>query len=139
MDDNERCWIKLFNSLPENQRRWVAAQKAIEIGYGGITHVSELTSLSRTTITRGIKEINSDEDLMEHRTRDIGGGRKKIETINLKIIPELEQILESDVSGDPMNPLLWVSKSIRNIEECLRKRNVDIGRTAVNRLLQDME
>ena len=47
--------IKIFNTLNESQKRWYAAQKAIEIGYGGITKVKALTSMSRTTIQRALK------------------------------------------------------------------------------------
>jgi len=59
----ENYWVKVFNTLNESQKRWYAAQKAIEIGYGGITHVKELTSMSRTTITKGINELKSSEKL----------------------------------------------------------------------------
>ncbi len=139
MNSSEKCWLKLFYSLSENHKRWFAAQKAVEMGYGGITYVNTLTGLSRTTITRGIKEISSNNDLLDGRTRCNGGGRKKVEDVNKKIITTLNDILESDISGDPMNSLVWVSKSIRKIEDELREKNFDVGRTTVNRLLHDMD
>ena len=43
-------WIRTLQSLNEPQRRWFAAVKAKELGYGGVSSVSRATGLSRTTI-----------------------------------------------------------------------------------------
>lgn len=140
MDNTEACWIKLFNSLSENNKRWFAAQKSIEIGYGGTSYISALTGLSRTTIAQGIKEVTSEkDDLLEDRIRHVGGGRKKLERVDSKIISTLKNILESDISGNPMNALMWISKSTRNIEAELKNKKFDVGRTTVRRLLHDMD
>ncbi|VAX33680.1 hypothetical protein MNBD_NITROSPIRAE03-1901, partial [hydrothermal vent metagenome] len=47
-------WLKVFSTLNEAQKRWIAGVEACELGYGGITKVSEATGLSRTTITEGV-------------------------------------------------------------------------------------
>ena len=54
VEELEIYWLKIFGTLNESQKRWYSAQKALEIGYGGVTKVSLLTSISRTTITKGI-------------------------------------------------------------------------------------
>lgn len=48
-----KAWAKLWPNLNEAQRRWCAGQKAIELGWGGITRVQEVTGMSRPTIVKG--------------------------------------------------------------------------------------
>ena len=45
-------WIQGFSFLNEPQKRWFAAIKSQELGYGGVSAVSRATGLSRTTITQ---------------------------------------------------------------------------------------
>jgi transposase len=42
-------WLKVLPTLSEARRRWYAAQRAIELGRGGITRIQELTGISRPT------------------------------------------------------------------------------------------
>ena len=42
--------------LDERQWRLFLASEAISAGYGGVSEVSRITGVSRTTITRGIEE-----------------------------------------------------------------------------------
>ncbi len=52
-------WVKIFNALFENQKRCLGAEKANELGRGGIAKVMALTGLSRNTIKRGMQELES--------------------------------------------------------------------------------
>ena len=71
-------WLKAFQTLNESQKRWFAAQKALEIGWGGILKVRSLTSLSRTTIIKGMDELRGSQELFFYeRVRQPGGGRKR--------------------------------------------------------------
>ncbi len=97
--DNQKIskgWLKVFGTLNEPQKRWFAAEKSMEIGYGGVSIVSRLTGLSRTTITQGRKEIASNKTLsgLENRLRQKGGGRKKMSSTDQKLITTINQILE---------------------------------------------
>jgi hypothetical protein len=56
-------WIKVFDSLNEPQKRWFAATKSIELGYGGVSKVSRATGLSRTTIIQGCHELTNQKSL----------------------------------------------------------------------------
>ena len=70
-----RAWLSLLPILNEAQRRLYVAQKALELGYGGISHLAQLTGVSRPTITKGIKELQA--DIVAQRARVIrknGGG-----------------------------------------------------------------
>ncbi len=48
-------WIKILNTLFENQKRWLAAEKENELGRGEIAKVMTLTGLFRNTIKIGMK------------------------------------------------------------------------------------
>ena len=95
-------WLKVFDTFSESQKRWSAAVKAFELGYGGIACVSTETGMSRTTITHGIKEIKSREVLSSsNRVRSDGGGRKLSVNIDGKLAQNLENILSETTAGDP--------------------------------------
>ena len=49
----------LWPHLDEHARRLVAAGKAVELGYGGISRVSRASGLSRVTLTKGVEELQS--------------------------------------------------------------------------------
>ncbi len=129
-------WIKIFNTLNESQKRWFAAQKAIEIGYGGITIISKLSSLSRTTITKGVKELESITGLKKE-VRKKGSGRKKITVSKSNILEELELIMDANTAGDPMSALKWTCKSTRNIAKELEKKGIKVSYRTVYTLLSE--
>ena len=81
----ERRWLKVFSSLNEFQARLFAADKALDWGRGGISRLSALTGLSRTTITKAVEELEGGRKLVsppEGRVRRVGGGRKKVEQVD---------------------------------------------------------
>jgi len=132
------AWLKAFNTLNEPQRRWFAATKSIEIGYGGISLVSRATGVSRTTITIGCKELMEKASLSksDEPLREKGGGRKKLSLLEPKLIESLNQILEESSAGDPMSNLKWTCKSTRNIAEILSKKGFNISNVSVMNILK---
>jgi transposase len=126
--------------LNEKQRRLLLAAEAISLGYGGIQEISEITGVSRRTISKGIKEIESnDADALEtSRNRKKGGGRKPIEQTQPGIVEAIEQILEAHTKGDPEAPLLWTSKSLRNLESGIKDKGFSADHTTITRLLKEM-
>ncbi|MDR3704206.1 MAG: hypothetical protein P4L56_31450, partial [Candidatus Sulfopaludibacter sp.] len=52
----EGRWLKVLGTLNEYQARLFVADKALDQGRGGISRLSELTGLSRTTITKAVAE-----------------------------------------------------------------------------------
>ncbi|KAF5415698.1 MAG: hypothetical protein C5S38_03745 [Candidatus Methanophagaceae archaeon] len=48
--------------LNERQQRLLTASMANAIGYGGISTLSRMTGMSRTTITPGRKELETPEE-----------------------------------------------------------------------------
>jgi DNA-binding phage protein len=50
-----RYFANMWPHLDEHARRLVAASKAVELGYGGISRVSRACGLSRVTLTRALR------------------------------------------------------------------------------------
>ena len=93
------------------------ADKALDQGRGGISRLSELTGLSRTTITKAVAELSSRKKLAvaeRGQIREAGGGRKKVEDADPGLQVELGKILEETSAGDPMSALRWTNKSTRS-------------------------
>jgi hypothetical protein len=65
--------------LDERQRRLFAGLLAMRRGHGGILAVAEITGLSRTTIRRGLAELQRGVGLTRRGIRKPGGGRKLLE------------------------------------------------------------
>ena len=59
--------------LNEKDRRQVVGLLARQLGQGGVTKMAQVTGLSRNTISRGQRELASDE--CSDRIRAKGGGR----------------------------------------------------------------
>ena len=138
MDQISKEWLKSFRTLNESQKRWFAAVKSLELGRGGITAVSKSTGLSRTTITKGIKEVQSSKkNLDSERIRSVGGGRHTLTKVNDKLLKDLEEILSETTAGDPMSFIRWTGLSVRKISERLSKKGHKIGRSAVYELLEN--
>ncbi len=89
----DKAWLILFNSLNEVQKRRMAALKAKDLGYGGVTTVANQTGFSRTTITKVMKELDLDGDLVSERIRRVGGGQKSISKTDPALYTRLEEIL----------------------------------------------
>jgi len=49
----------------------------VALGHGGIGFVERATRISRSTISRGVRELTSRETLPPERPRRPGGGRKR--------------------------------------------------------------
>lgn len=133
-------WLRVFRSLSEPEKRWLAAIKSLEIGYGGISAVSRETGLSRPTITQGRKEVSSDSSLkqLSDRYRREGGGRKKLVTVDSALVKAIEKILDETSAGDPMGELKWTCKSTRSIAEMLTNQGFEISHSTVMSLLRGM-
>jgi len=102
--------------LNELQVRVYLAAESRSIGWGGKSKIAKLSRVSRRTITKGEKETNAiAEVLSENRIRKKGGGRKKITEHQPQILKTIEELVCAHTVGDPMNPLIWTSKSIRKI------------------------
>jgi len=138
----EKRWLKVLSTLNEFQARLFAADKALDLGRGGISWLSQLTGMSRTTITKAVQELHSGKGLCvppERGARQPGGGRKKLEQIDPRLQQDLRRIVEESTAGDPMSLLRWTRKSTRTIAQELNRLGHSIQADTVRRLLEDMD
>jgi hypothetical protein len=61
--ETESRWLRVLSTLNEYQARLFVADKVQDQGRGGISRLSELTGMSRTTITKAVAELNSGKKL----------------------------------------------------------------------------
>jgi hypothetical protein len=139
----ERRWLKVFRTLNEFQARLFAADKALDLGRGGISRLAlaALTGLSRTTITKAVEELGSGGKLVdpdEGRVRRVGGGRKKVEEVDPDVRELLKKMLQETTAGDPMSLLRWTSKSTRTMAAELTRLGHPVTRVTVARCVDDM-
>ena len=133
-----RKYRALELELTERSRRLWAASEAREIGHGGIALVEEATGVSRSTITRGIRELESGEVLDPGRTRRPGGGRKRATEKAPTLLVDLESLVEPTASGDPDSPLRWTSKSVRRLAGDLTTMGHEVSHVLVADLLHEL-
>jgi transposase len=112
---------QLAPTLDERSLRLFAASEAAALGRGGVSTVSRITGIARTTITRGKHELSAGGNVQPGHIRRSGAGRKKITTIDPTVVEALEQLVEPLSRGDPESPLRWTCKSIRTLAEELTR------------------
>src|SRR5664279_570275 len=96
--------------LNERSRRLFAAAEAKTAGHGGIAATFRATGIARSTIGRGLKDLSGPGPL-SGAVRRPGGGRPALTETDPPLLDDLRRLLEPATMGDPMRPLLWVSKS----------------------------
>jgi DDE family transposase len=122
----------------ERSRRIWAATEARAIGHGGIALVERATGISRSTIQRGLRELDADAPLAPGRTRKAGGGRKHVTTLDPTLLSDLDALVEPTAPGDPDSPLRWSSKSVRTLAVALHALGHHVSHTVVAELLQQL-
>lgn len=137
----ERRWLRMLGTLNEFQARLFVADKALDQGRGGISRMSELTGMSRTTITKAVAELTGRKNLRtadEERIRAAGAGRKKVEEADWQLKEELTRIVEETTAGDPMSALRWTNQSTQSMAEELTRRGHPVSDKTVARCLLEM-
>ena len=143
-DEERITWTASI--LNEAQKRLYLAKEAELLGRGGVKEVARISGLHRNTISNGLSEIHADgfreraESAAESNghMRQEGAGRKKITELYPDIAEAVEKLISKDSFGNPMNPLRWTSRSLRNIAEVLNGRDYKISHVTVGELLEEM-
>jgi len=128
----------LQKELTERQRRLWAASEAMCLGHGGVSLASRATGLSRTTLHRGLRELQSGDTLAENRVRRKGGERKKIKDLQPTLVATLDSMVEPTAKGDPTSPLRWTCKSTRCLTTALQASGFSISHIQVYKRLSEM-
>jgi hypothetical protein len=125
---------RMLPLLDERQRRLFLANEAISYGYGGISLISRISGMSRTTITKAVAELEQGVQI-DGKTRRSGGGRKLAEDNYPGIEEEIRKIIDGKTYGDPMRVLSYTTESLRKIQSELEKADIFIGYVTVGKIL----
>jgi len=125
--------------LDERGLRIFAASEAQAAGRGGIVAVSLVTGIARSTIGRGLKDLEHEAAAWPAgRARRSGGGRKAATVKQPGLLDALNQLIIGAIRGDPQAALLWVSRSQRHLASKLDEQGYRVSANLVGRLLKDL-
>ena len=124
--------------LNERTRRLFAAVEARTAGYGGIAAASQATGIARSTIGRGLKDLD-DPASLSGAVRRPGSGRPALTETDATLLEDLGQLLEPATKGDPMRPLRWVSKSHAKLAAALCAMGHQVSKSTIPKLLEALQ
>lgn len=127
-------WQADGSKRDERGRRVFAASEVRAAGWGGLAAVSRITGLARSTIGRGVKDLNAPLPTVG-RIRREGGGPRPLTERDASLLADLERLVEPATRGDPERPLLWVSKSCDKLAAALRGLGHAVSPNTVRKLL----
>jgi Rhodopirellula transposase DDE domain len=138
LDEVRSRWQLAALFLDERGRRLFAANEALALGFGGVTATALATGLARSTINRGIDELQSARNDIDRRVRRRGAGRKSAVAHQPGLPAALETLIEAAIRGDPCSPLRWVSRSQRHLVKALAEQGFKASQRVVAKLLRDL-
>lgn len=125
--------------LNEKQKRIVLAAESRSLGRGGIAIVAKASNVSRPTIYKGLNELlTAPTSQKEERIRRSGGGRKRLADKEPHLAKALEKLIDPVTRGDPMSPLRWTCKSVRQLSKTLSGMEISVSYQVVSELLHEM-
>ena len=127
-------YAAIKDRLDEKGRRLFVATEKAAAGYGGTAAVSRATGVARSTIIRGMKDLLAVSGATP-RVRREGAGRPALSTADPTVLADLRRLVEPATMGDPMRPLLWVSKSREKLAGALRALNHAVSANTVAKML----
>jgi hypothetical protein len=131
-------FVAVADGLNERSRRLLVAAEAKTAGYGGIAAASRATGVARSTIGRGLKDL-SDPGSLCGEVRRPGGGCPTLTQKDPTLLENLRQLVAPATMGDPMRPLMWVSKSHAKLATALRAMGHKIAARSIPKLLSLLE
>lgn len=124
--------------LNERSRRLWAATEARAVGHGGTALVERATGISRSTIERGLDELDGGTPALgPERVRRRGGGRKRAVDKDPSLWSDLDSLVDPMTAGRPDSPLRWTSKSVRKLADELKSMGHDVSYRLVAELLHE--
>ena len=127
-------WDAVGSKLDERGQRLFAAIEVRTAGWGGLAIVSKITGLARSTINRGKADLDA-EPLPKGQVRRAGGGRRAVCENDPGLVTALQRLVEPATLGDPMRPLIWVSKSMEKLAAALTEMGHPISADTVRKEL----
>ena len=128
---------RMRSLLDERQWRLYLANEAMSAGHGGVSKVSRISGVSRTTITKGIAELKSGKTI-NGTVRESGGGRKYVEEKFPHIEESIRKLIDGSTYGNPERVLSYTTESLRKIEKELKNQGINISHETVCKILESM-
>lgn len=131
--------------LNERQMRLWLATETRALGMGGQEAVTRATGVRGKRIYAGLRELKEIEiqppqaPPQAQRIRRPGAGRPKLTTTDPELKKDLEALVEPLTRGDPMSPLRWTCKSLRQLAAELQAQGHKVGHDTVGKLLHEMD
>ena len=116
----------------------MAANEAVQKGYGGISRISRACGLSRVTIAKGVRALD-EHPVAAGRIRRPGAGRHKLVVRDPDLPRALEALVEPLARGDPQSPLRWTCKSTRTLAAELARQQHPVSHEKVAQFLREMD
>lgn len=133
-----RKFARLTETLDERSRRLVVAAEARALGHGGIAKVQRASGVARSTISRGIRELEGASPRDAWRTRRYGGGRKRLVERDPTLLPDLVSAVgPRRTSGHPRSRPS-AHKSVRALASELEMRGHRVSYPVVAKLLKEI-
>jgi hypothetical protein len=130
-------WEADGSKRDERGRRLFAASETRAAGWGGLAAVSEITGIARSTIERGLKDLDA-PPLALGQVRRKGGGARPLSERNATLLQDLKRLVEPATLGDPVRRLLWVSKSLDKLAVGLAEMGHAVSPNSVRKLLTEL-
>jgi Rhodopirellula transposase DDE domain len=140
-------YLVIKDKLDERGRRLFVAAEKVAAGYGGTAAVCRATGVAHSVpaqagIIRGARDLLT-APAATGRVRRKGAGRPALSRSNPAVLKDLRQLVEPAVPaqagmGDPMRPLLWVSKSLEKLAAALRTLNHAVSANTVGKMLMTL-
>jgi hypothetical protein len=128
---------RMMPLLNERQKRLYLANEAVSYGRGGVSPVSRISGMSRTTITKALGELDNGYTI-DGNIRRSGGGRKFAESNYPGIEEKIRKIIDGKTYGDPMRILSYTTESLRKIQTELEKGRIFAGHVTIGKILEAM-
>ncbi|HAG59080.1 MAG TPA: ISAzo13 family transposase, partial [Arthrobacter bacterium] len=111
--------------------------EAAGLGRGGIKAIAAATGVHPDTIARGVREAEGNPE-PQARVRVPGGGRKSLAATDPDLVSELKTLVDPGMRGDPVSPLVWTTRSTRNLAAALSDLGHPVSDRTVARMLHEM-
>lgn len=98
--------------------------------------VARAFGMREATASVGVGELAAGV-LPTGRVRRAGAGRKALAQADPGLVRDLMALIEPQERGDPVSPLRWTTKSLRNLAAALRDQGHQVSYSAVVTLLRE--
>jgi len=123
--------------LNERQRRVVFGSMAEALGHGGQRMVAGCSSMSTSTLSKAVREVRAGIEPSDRQRVEGGGDRPAIDK-QPGLLLALDELVRPESRGDPMSPLRWTSKSVRELSAALGAQGWSASPELVRRLLHQI-